>query len=127
MYRQIFVGVQNLRYLGTLINLKKKIISEEIISRIAAGNGRFYSLRQIFRSRATSQSVKVKIHKTMVKAAALFGCETWAVNEMDLKRLGEWERKIYGPVVEQGMWRIETDQELRELYTDLDITADIMK
>jgi len=25
------------------------------------------------------------------------------------------------------MWRNETDQELRELYTDLDITADIMK
>jgi len=30
----------------------------------------------------------------MVKAATLFGSETWAVNEMDMKRLGEWERKI---------------------------------
>jgi hypothetical protein len=42
--------------------------------------------------------------------------------------LGAWERRIlsrtYGPVVEQGIWR-RTDQELRELYNDLDIVADI--
>jgi hypothetical protein len=48
---------------------------------------------------------------------------------MVMKRLNTWERKIlrwiYGPVVEQGMWRIRTNQELRELYKDLDIAADI--
>jgi hypothetical protein len=33
--------------------------------------------------------------------------------------------RYYGPVVEQGMWRIRTNQELRELYEDLDIVADI--
>jgi hypothetical protein len=32
---------------------------------------------------------------------------------------------MYGPVVEQGIWRVRTDQELRELYKDLDIVADI--
>jgi hypothetical protein len=41
--------------------------------------------------------------------------------------VGAWERKIYGPVVEQGMWRIKTDQELRELYIYLHIVADIKK
>jgi len=49
------------------------------------------------------------------------------MNEMDKKRLGTWERKIlrraYGPMGEQGIWRISTDQELRELYTDLHILA----
>jgi len=47
-----------------------------------------------------------------------------------LKRLSAWERKIlriYGPVVEQGMWRIRTNHELRELCQDLDIIADIAK
>jgi hypothetical protein len=42
---------------------------------------------------------------------------------------GYWERKVlrcvYGQVAEQGVWRITTNQELRELYTDLDIVADI--
>jgi len=34
---------------------------------------------------------------------------------------------MYGPVVEQGKWRIRTNGELRALYTDLDIAADIKK
>ena len=89
----------------------------------------FYSLRQIFRSRAMKKAVKIKIRNTMVKPAVVFGSEKWAMTEMDMKRLGTWERKIstiHGPVVEQGIWRI-SDQELRELYKDLDIVADIKK
>jgi len=35
--------------------------------------------------------------------------------------------RIYGPVVEQGMWRIRTNRGLRELCQDLDIIADIAK
>jgi hypothetical protein len=46
----------------------------------------------------------------MVKSAAMFGGETWAVAEMDVTRLGSWEmqilRMIHGPVLAQGMWRI---------------------
>jgi len=32
---------------------------------------------------------------------------------------------IHGPVVEQGMWRIRSNQEMRELYKDLHIVAEI--
>jgi hypothetical protein len=74
-----------------------------------------------------SLSVKVKVHKTTMNPAAVCGSEAWAVYEMDTKRFGAWERKIYGLVVEQEMWRIKTDQELRELYKYLDIAADIKK
>jgi hypothetical protein len=34
---------------------------------------------------------------------------------------------IYRPMVERGMWRIRTAQELRELDKDLDIVADMKK
>jgi len=48
-----------------------------------------------------------------------------------MKRMGIWEwkilRRIYGLVVEQGKWTIRTNQELRELYKDLDKIADIKK
>ena len=51
--------------------------------------------------------------------------------ELDIKGLSTWETKIFrkvcGPVVEQGMWRVRTDQELRRLYNDLGIVADIKK
>jgi hypothetical protein len=51
--------------------------------------------------------------------------------EMDRKRLNMLERKIlrriHRPVVEQGMWRIRTNQELQELYEDFDRVAVITK
>ena len=78
-----------------------------------------------------SKEVKITIYKTMLKPAAVCRSETWPVTEMDVKRLNTWDRKIlrriYGPEVEQGMWRERTNQELRELYEDLDIVADIKR
>ena len=53
---QIFEGVWNFRYLGTLINLKN-VISDEIISSIAVGNRYFYNLRRTFRSRTRSKAL----------------------------------------------------------------------
>jgi hypothetical protein len=53
------------------------------------------------------------------------------MTEMDMKGLGTWERKILrricAPATDQGIWRIKTNQEMRELYKDLDIVADIKK
>ena len=63
----------------------------------------FYSLRQIFRSRAMSKAVSSKIYK----AVAVCGSDTGAMNGMDMNRRGTWERKIvrtiyYGLMVGQG-------------------------
>jgi len=67
----------------------------------------------------------------MVKAILVHGSETWGMTEMDMKRLGLWDREmlrtIHGPVVQQGIGRKITKQELRELYADLNIAADIKK
>jgi len=42
-----------------------------------------------------------------------------------------WDRRIliriHGPVAEQGIWRIRTNQEMRELHNDLDKIVDIKK
>jgi hypothetical protein len=51
----------------------------------------FYSLRQIFRSRALSKAVKMKIYKTIVKPAVVSGSET---TEIYVKGLSTRERKI---------------------------------
>jgi hypothetical protein len=50
-----------------------------------------------------NKAVKIKMHNTMVKPAVVFGSEARAMTEMDMKRLGTWERKISrinGPAVE---------------------------
>ena len=48
-----------------------------------------------------------------------------------MTRLGTWDRiilkGIYRPVVEQGIWRIRTNQEFRELYKDLGTVVAIKK
>ena len=72
MGRQVSEWVQNFRYLVSLIN-SKNLTSDEIKSRIAASNRCFYSRRQIFRSRAMSKAVKIKIYKTTVKPVVVYG------------------------------------------------------
>ena len=67
----------------------------------------------------------------MVKPVAVCGSETWVMSEMDMKRLDTWEgkilRRIYGPVVEQRIQGIRTDEQLMDLYEDLDTVADIKR
>jgi len=36
-------------------------------------------------------------------------------------------RRTYGPLVEQGIWIIRSNQEMRELYKYLDKVADIKR
>jgi hypothetical protein len=59
-----------------------------------------------------NKAVKIKIYKTMVKPVAGYGSEIWAMTEVDMKRLGIWEKKIlgmiHGRVVKKGIWRIRT-------------------
>jgi hypothetical protein len=66
-------------------------------------------------------------YKTMVKPDVVYKSGTQLKEEMDMKRMNTLEReilmRIYGPVVEQGIWRIRNSQELRELYKDLDIVV----
>jgi hypothetical protein len=58
-----------------------------------------------------SSIVKIKIYKTILKPIVMFGCEAWSITEKDKTR---WERKIlrkvYGPVTEQGVWRIRKNE-----------------
>jgi hypothetical protein len=67
-----------------------------------------------------SKAVKIQICKTMVKPVVVYGSEAWAVTEMDMKRLGTWEKKILrtdGPMVEKGTRRTRTNHELSYIKT----------
>jgi hypothetical protein len=49
----------------------------------------------------------------------MYGNETWSMIEMDKVMLtahySNILRKVYTPVTEKGVWRMRTNQELREL------------
>ena len=61
----------------------------------------------------------------MQKAVCLLGAEAWALSKQDEHRLSIFERKIlrriYGPVIDGGRWRIRTNQELYQLCGENDI------
>ena len=66
-----------------------------------------------------------------MKPIVVYGSQMWPMSEMNMKKLNTWEktiqRRICGPMVDQGIWRIRTNQELREPHKDLDIVTGIFK
>jgi hypothetical protein len=59
----------------------------------------------------------------------MYGAETWCLAANDRNSLEVWERKvlrkIYGPVCENGEWRIQTNTELVELYEELHVVTEV--
>jgi hypothetical protein len=54
-----------------------------------------------------------------------YGCETWVLSKSDEARLGVFESKvlrtIFGPMNDNGEWRIKYNDELYTQYKDSDI------
>ena len=54
-----------------------------------------------------------------------YGSETWVLSKQDEHRLSIFEckilRRIYGPLMDRGSWRIRTNQELYQLCGENDI------
>jgi hypothetical protein len=127
---RVFEEVTTFKYLGSLIT-KKNEIGEAVKMRIAAGNRCYYGLQHLFRFRTVRKIVKIKIYKIILKSTVMFGCEAWSMTEKDKTRLNMWEgkilRNVYGPVPEQGVWRIRRSEKLRELDKAPDLVADIKR
>jgi len=87
----------------------------EIKSKTAVGNKCYYALGPIIKRRSISQSIKIRLYKTIIRPAVTYGAETWTLTSKIEKMT--WERKIsrkiYGPTKENGKCRIKTNEELR--------------
>jgi hypothetical protein len=83
------------------------------------------------KSRAVARNTKVRMYRTIIRPVVTHGSETWCLTANDERSLRTWERKvlrkIYGPVYDNGIWRIRTIKELMALYQELDIVAEIYK
>jgi hypothetical protein len=66
------------------------------------------------KSRIISRNTKTFLYKTLISPVLTYGAETWALTKQDEHRLSIFERKIlrriYGPVMDRGRWRIRTNQ-----------------
>lgn len=111
--------VQSFKYLGATVNSSNNI-SEEIRNRVLAGNRGQYALGRILRAKNVSRGPKLRIYQAILQPVVLYGCETWTLTQADEQMLDTWERKvlriIYGPIVENGVWRSRYNHELYKLY-----------
>jgi hypothetical protein len=125
-----FERVDKFKYLGSLVTENSEN-STEIKIRIAAGNRCYFSLIKLLKSRAVARNTKVRMYRTIIRPVVTYGSETWYLTANDNRSLRTWERKmlrkIYGPVYDNGIWRIRTNKELMALHQELDIVAEIKK
>lgn len=123
IHNYIFEKVNNFTYLGVIVN-RHNNIQEEINKRILNSNKCYFAM--IPDTHNKSQAIA---YKTLIKPVLTYGSETWVLTEHDKSRLAVFERKIlrkvYGPVKENGEWRLRYNREIYELYNSPDIVTDI--
>jgi hypothetical protein len=101
--------VTEFKYLGS--NLTEKNENKiEIKARLMAGNRCYYTFQKLLRSSLISHRTKIRIYRTVIRPTVMYGAETWVLTNADENALNIWERKIYGPVQDAGIWRIRTNK-----------------
>ena len=96
---------ESFKYLEAVMTSLNEI-ETEIKSKIAIGNKCYYALRPTIKRRSISQSIKIRLYKTIIRSAVTYWAETWTLTSKTEKMLMTWERKIlrkmYGPTKENG-------------------------
>jgi hypothetical protein len=83
----------------------------------------YHAVQNLLSSRLLSRNVKIKIYKTIILPAVLYGCETWSLTLREEHRLRVFEnrvlRRIFGPKRHEvaGGWRKLHNEELHGLYS----------
>ena len=70
-----------------------------------------------------SKKLKIKIYRTIILPAVLYGCENWSLTLREERRLRVFEnrvlRRVFGRKRDEvtGKWRKVHNEELRDLYS----------
>lgn len=119
-----FEVVKEFTYLGTLVSSDNNL-GVKIERRIAAANRCYHGLIRQFQSRVLSRKVKCNIYKALIRPVLTYGSEYWTLTKADEEALLRFEkkilRKIYGPTYEEGEWRRRYNQELYEIYNEVNV------
>jgi hypothetical protein len=99
------------------------LIQEEIKRAFHSGNTCYRPVQNLLSSRLLSRNLKIRIYKTKILSAVLYGCETWSLTLREEQRLRVFEnrvlRRIFGPKRDEvtGEWRKLHNEGLRDLFS----------
>ena len=71
--------VEEFKYFGTMLT-NKNSIQEEIKSRLKLGNASYYSVQNLLSSSLLPKNLEIKIYRTIMLPAVLYGCEIWSLH-----------------------------------------------
>lgn len=118
--------VDHFAYLGSTVTNKNEEL-EEISRRILLGNKTFFAQRKLLKSRAIHRKTKFTLYKTLIRPVICYGSETWTLTQRIEDMLNSFERKILrsiiGPICQEGTWRIRYNNELYQIYDDIDLVT----
>jgi len=77
-----FKRVDQFKYLGSIIT-QDNDIKTEISMRLQSANKCFFGLSKIFRSRAISKNLKVRMYLTLLRPIVLYGAETLTLRKTE--------------------------------------------
>jgi hypothetical protein len=119
-----FEGVSEFKYFGNIIennNRNDRCIKEKI----QTGNEAYYANLQMLKSKIISRRSKLQMYKTLTRPVLTYGAETWTLMAVEENAVRRFERKVlrkvYGPVVDKGVWRARYNNELCKLMGGEDI------
>jgi len=121
-----FERVEEFKYLGTTLTTQNSI-AENIKSRLRTGNACNHSVQYLLSSSFLSKNLKIKIYRTIILPAVLYGCETWSLTLREERKLTVFDnmvlRRIFGPRREEvtGEWKRFHNEELSDLYSSHNI------
>ena len=116
-----FERVEQFKYLGTTLTHRNSI-QEEIKSRLQSGNAFYHLVQNVLSSSLLSRNINIKMYRTVMLCAVLYGCETWSLTLREERRLKVLEnrvlRRIFGPNRDEvrGEWRKLHNVGLNDLY-----------
>ena len=88
--------------------------------RLRSGNACCHSVQNLLSSRLLYKNLKIKIYRTIILPAVLYGCETWSLTLREQRKLRVFEnmllKRLFGPGRDEvtGEWRLR-NEELNDL------------
>jgi len=87
--------MEGFKYLETIL-INQNYIQEEIKNRFKSGNVCYHSVQNLLSSSLLSKNVKIKIYRTIILPAVLYGCKTWSLTLREKRRLRVLENRVLG-------------------------------